>query len=82
MAKAMSKGSEIIAICLMTVVPAIIGYWLDQRLSTVLLFTVFGFLFGTAGAVLQLARLVSARDPDPASDEKQNNMGDTDKLEG
>ena len=60
MAKAMSKVSEIIAICLMMVIPALIGYWGDQKLGTGLLFTLTGLMLGMLAAILQLKRLVSS----------------------
>ncbi|MEM9412841.1 MAG: AtpZ/AtpI family protein [Planctomycetota bacterium] len=58
-AKAMSKVSEIISICLLMVVPALIGSWVDQKLSTFVLFTIGGLVIGMAGAFLQLKRLVT-----------------------
>ena len=58
-AKAMSKVSEIITACLMMIVPAIVGVWLDGLFSTVAIFTIIGLLFGVTGAFLQLKRLVS-----------------------
>ena len=69
MAKAMSKVSEIVAACLMMIVPALVGIWLDRTLATVMLFTVLGLLLGMTGAVLQLIKLVRRSDQltyDPA----------------
>lgn len=84
-AKAMSKVSEILASCLLMIVPALIGIWLDRTFSTVILFTLLGLLFGVTGAVLQLKRLVSnpaKADYDPAKiikyddDEEENDTDD------
>ena len=61
-AKAMSKVSEILACCLMMVIPALIGIWLDRTFSTMILFTLVGLVFGVTGAVLQLKRLISNPD--------------------
>ena len=58
MAKAMSKVSEIVTACLLMVIPALIGIWLDRTLSTVMLFTLLGLVLGVTGSVLQLKRLV------------------------
>ena len=63
-AKAMSKVSEIMAICMMMVVPAAIGIWIDQKLSTFLLFTILGLLFGVFASVVQLIKLVSPENED------------------
>jgi F0F1-type ATP synthase assembly protein I len=60
MAIAMSKVSEIITICLMMILPALIGYWLDQKLNTVLLLTIAGLAIGLVGAIYQLRRLVAS----------------------
>ena len=83
-AKAMSKVSEILALCLLMVIPALIGNWLDKRFSTVLLFTLLGLAFGMTGAVLQLMKLVAPKDQDhstksdgdqPIDNKKQNEPG-------
>ena len=50
-AKALSKVSEILALCLLMVVPALIGSWIDRQFSTVLLFTLLGLALGMTGAV-------------------------------
>lgn len=66
-AKAMSKVSEIIAICMVMVVPAAGGIWLDQKFSTVLLFTILGLLLGCVAAVMQLIRLVAPKNDETES---------------
>ena len=60
MAKAMSRSSEIIACCLLMIVPALIGYWVDGKLATGLIFTIAGLVFGMTGAIWQLQRLVAS----------------------
>ena len=73
MAKAMSQASEVIAACMLMIVPALIGYLVDQRVGTGFLFTVLGLIFGMVGAVLQLMRLVAAIDkPSDESSEKDD----------
>jgi len=60
MAKAMSKSSDIIAICMLMIVPGLIGYFIDQKVGTGFVFMLVGLAFGMIGAVYQLIRLVSA----------------------
>lgn len=43
----------------MMVIPAMIGYFIDQYLGTVILFTAIGLVCGVAGAVIQLIQFVS-----------------------
>jgi F0F1-type ATP synthase assembly protein I len=69
MAKSLSKVSEIMAICLMMIVPGLIGYVVDQQIGTRFVFTLLGLIFGMTGAVFQLIRLVaSTEDSDTNSD--------------
>ena len=58
-AKAMAKASEITSICLLMIIPALLGYFLDQKVGTVFLFTVLGLIFGMGGSIYQLMGLVS-----------------------
>ena len=60
-AKALSKVSEILALCFLMVVPAFIGSWIDRQFSTVLLFTLLGLALGMTGAVMQLMKLVAPK---------------------
>ena len=57
-AKALSKTSEVTSICLLMIVPALIGYAVDRWLGTGFVFMVLGLVFGMSGAVMQLMRLV------------------------
>ena len=78
-AKAMSKVSEIISMCLMPVIPTLIGIWLDRRFETTALFTVGGLAFGLLGAFLQIKQFVSATGKkdraDQAEDSEQGQSG-------
>jgi len=49
----------------MMVIPAFIGYFVDQRFGTVILFTGLGLVLGVSMAVFELIKFVS-------SEEKQN----------
>ena len=44
----------------MMIVPGLIGYVVDQKLGTRFVFTLLGLIFGMAGAVFQLMRLVAS----------------------
>lgn len=57
-AKSLSKVSDIMAICLLMIVPALIGYFVDQKLGSGFVFTLLGLFFGMFGSVYQLMQLV------------------------
>lgn len=60
MAKSLAKVSEIIAICLLMIVPAMVGYFVDQQVGTGFVFTVIGLVIGMFGAIQQLVQLVKS----------------------
>ena len=68
-AKAMSRVSDVMSICLLMIIPALIGYGLDQWFGTRFLLTIIGLVFGMTGAVLLLMQLVAAlqKSDDPTS---------------
>ncbi len=43
----------------MMIIPAIIGYFIDQYFGTVILFTAIGLVIGMGSAISQLIRLVA-----------------------
>lgn len=53
--------SRITTITLTMVVPGLVGYWLDMRLGTRVVFLLVGFAAGMALAVWQLMQLTSRR---------------------
>jgi ATP synthase protein I len=59
---AMEWTSRITTISLELVVPVLIGYWLDQRLGTRVLFLILGVMLGFATATLSLVRLARSTD--------------------
>lgn len=76
MAKSLSKVSEIIAICMLMIVPGLIGYLIDQKVGSRVVFTLLGLILGMSGAVMQLVRLVSVTDePRDDSSESDGNSG-------
>jgi len=75
MAKSFSKASEVTSISVMMIVPGLIGYWIDQKVGSVLGFTLLGLVLGMGVAVRQLMLLVSSpadvgQDSKVDSDEK------------
>ncbi len=58
-AKALSRVTQITTISLMMIIPAIIGYFIDQYFGTVILFTTIGLVIGMGSAISQLIRLVA-----------------------
>ena len=57
MAKAAEWATRIMTISLEMVLPGLAGYWLDQKLGTVALFMLVGFVLGGTAAVLHLIHL-------------------------
>lgn len=75
MAKSFSKASEVTSISIMMIVPGLVGYWIDQKVGSVLVFTLLGLALGMGVAFRQLMILVSnptggGRVPDVDSDEE------------
>lgn len=70
MAKALSKVTEITTISLMMIVPAMIGYFVDQYFDMLPLFTVIGAVFGMGGAIWQLIAFVSSQEKSKSTNVK------------
>lgn len=83
MAQALAQGSQVTAISLMMVIPAIIGHFIDQRLGTLILFTGIGFVVGVAAAVFQLVQLVryQNRRDDLQRENARKNQSDSDQVD-
>ena len=56
----------------MMVIPAIIGYFIDQRLGTLILFTALGLIVGMAAAIYQLVKFVAIEEQQSKSDQRDN----------
>lgn len=56
-ARAMAWASEVTAIALEMVVPAVIGLWIDQKLGTKLVFLIVGVAVGATGGIVHLLRM-------------------------
>jgi hypothetical protein len=64
MAVAMAWASRITTVSLEMAIPPVVGYWIDQRLGTRVVFTMLGAALGMTAAIWQLTHLSSKR-PDP-----------------
>jgi F0F1-type ATP synthase assembly protein I len=60
LAKAYQWSARIMVVAMEMVLPGLAGYWLDQRLGTVVLFMLLGFGFGCTAAVVHLTRMVQS----------------------
>lgn len=54
-------AARVMTIALEMVVPGLLGYWLDQRLGTRVLFLLLGFALGSVLSGLALAKIVRGR---------------------
>ena len=58
------------------VLPGLLGLWLDNRLGTLVLFTLLGFSLGVSVGTWQLVRMTRSSDNrKPMSDEEGNISG-------
>lgn len=64
--------SRITTVAVGMVVPGLVGFWIDRRLGTLVLFTVVGFGLGMTVGIVQLVRMESEGS---RRDEKENNGG-------
>lgn len=58
LASAIEWGARVTTISVSMVLPALIGYWIDQRAGTGLVFAGLGLALGLASAFWQLWKLV------------------------
>lgn len=57
-------SSRVTTVALEMVVPALLGYWADQKLGTFVLFLIVGTSFGFITGLMSLLRLVRPNKPD------------------
>jgi ATP synthase protein I len=67
-ALALEWTSRITTISLELVLPALFGYWLDQRFGTRVLFLILGMMLGFVTALLSLLRLARPSGKDRPAD--------------
>ena len=65
----------------MMVLPALLGYWVDTRLGTVILFTFLGLLFGMGAGIWQLMKIVAQQNKEPLDHEYDNREQDNHERE-
>ena len=53
----MEWASRITSVCFEMVLPALLGYWLDQRLGTKIVLTLVGGVLGMVGGMMSLVRM-------------------------
>jgi ATP synthase protein I len=53
--------SRITTVSLQMVLPAVLGFWVDQKLGTVMLFLVLGAILGMTTGMIQLVRMTSTK---------------------
>ncbi len=59
-ARAYQWASRIISVSLEMVVPGLIGYWIDQQLGTVAVFTIVGFIGGMCLGMWHLLKIAKS----------------------
>lgn len=65
MAIAATWGSRITTVALEMVVPGLIGFWIDSRLGTKMVFGMAGFAFGLTLGIWHLVQMAKADDRPP-----------------
>jgi hypothetical protein len=59
-AKAYDWATRIMVVSVEMVLPGLAGYWLDQKLGTVLAFMLIGLAVGCIGGMWHLMRMIAA----------------------
>ena len=60
LAKGIDWATRISTACLTMVLPALLGYYVDQRLGTKVIFMLLGLALGMALGIYQLIRIVNS----------------------
>lgn len=78
LAEALEWSSRITTVALEMVVPAVLGWWVDQKLGTVVVFVVLGAAVGMTTAIVHLLRMTSAARPGdgPGGETKESTGSD------
>jgi F0F1-type ATP synthase assembly protein I len=67
MFKAVDRGTQVVSACLVMVVPTFLGLWVDQKLGTVVVFTILGLILGMWAGIWSLLKLLKAAEKDEGS---------------
>jgi hypothetical protein len=76
MAIAATWASRITTVALEMVVPGLIGFWVDSRLGTKVLFGMVGFAFGLTLGIWHLVQMAKADDHLPTGSRPAQDRGD------
>ncbi len=68
-AVAFGWASRITTTAVGMVIPGLVGFWLDQRLGTLVLFTLLGFGSGVTIGIWQLVRMTSSTNSETSNEE-------------
>ena len=74
MAKAAAAASRAMTVAVEMVLPGVLGFWIDKRLGTWILFTILGFVFGLTLAIWHLLKMTKA----VAANNSQESKSETD----
>lgn len=75
MAQGIAWSFQITSIALQMVLPGLLGYWIDQKLGTRMLFLVAGLAMGMTLALVHLIRLPTKGPRSSTSARRQKNDG-------
>lgn len=64
LAQAWAWSSRITSVALEMVLPGVLGYWIDQKLGTVMVFLLLGVILGMTGGLIHLVKMVQPPKPD------------------
>lgn len=83
MAKATAAASRAMTVAVEMVLPGMLGFWIDERLGTRILFTILGFAFGLTLAIWHLMKMTksvaanNSQESVSEGDSSQAGRGDT-----
>lgn len=75
MAQGIAWSFQITSIALQMVLPGLLGYWIDQKLGTRMLFLVVGLALGMTLALVHLIRLPTKGPRSSSAARRQKNDG-------
>jgi len=81
-AQAWAWASRITSVALEMVLPGVLGYWLDQKLGTVMVFLVLGVILGMVGGLTHLVRMTQPQKNGPPSGESRPSNSTQDRRQG
>ena len=61
-ARAAAWSARILTVAMEMVLPGLLGYWLDEKLGTKVLFLLVGLMLGCTAATLHLVQMIRSQD--------------------